>query len=96
MEDYAGENSASPLNIFPNPANSQIVVTLNNGCKCDDAATLTVTNVLGQVIYTQLLNLNSGALQQVVNLPENIVSGIYFVTVQSNKYIESKRLDVIK
>ena len=96
MEDDDNSTTSKSISIFPNPANNNVTIELNNGCNCNDAATITITNVLGQLIYTTSINLTAGGLKQEINLPESMIDGLYFVTVRSNEYVETKRLTVSK
>ncbi|MEI7801882.1 MAG: fibronectin type III domain-containing protein, partial [Bacteroidota bacterium] len=92
-EDENG-NASVPMSIFPNPTQSDLTVTLNNGCNCNDGATITITNLLGQTVYSTVAKLNNGQLTQEIMLPASIIDGMYFITVRSNNYVETRKLTV--
>ena len=95
-EEDANGDVTVPLNIYPNPSNGYLTLELNNGCNCNDEAAITITNVLGQLVYTVTANLNAGMLKHEIDLPASVVSGIYFITIRSNEYVETRRVTVNK
>lgn len=70
--------------IIPNPNNGIFTITTNNS-----ASTITITNILGEVIYrTQTTSINNE-----ISLSSN-AKGIYFVTVKGENISETKKVIV--
>jgi hypothetical protein len=90
------ENKAEDIevSIYPNPAQNNSSVELN--LVKDDAVTITVLSVMGQVVFTQTLsNLQAG--KQTVSLnTENWATGIYNVNISTSNGNVSRKLEVIK
>jgi hypothetical protein len=67
------------LQIYPNPNNGQFTVSFN-ALHPIDAATITVTNITGQQVYTeQLTNINNAFVKN-INL-NGQAAGVYFITL---------------
>ena len=81
------------FNIYPNPANNEATVFVNSINSAD--VKLSVTNSLGQLIYTKQQNLN--ATSGNINLDcKNLAAGIYIIIVESDKNTETKKLVISK
>ncbi|MHA3786834.1 T9SS type A sorting domain-containing protein [Flavobacterium hauense] len=78
------DNTFSSLHYYPNPAASSLNIENINGI---DA--ISVTNTLGQKIFTQAINSNSAQIDV-----SSLNKGVYFVTVTSGS--ASKILKIIK
>jgi len=93
--DFAGvkeNNTAVTMNIYPNPADeySYIDINLTKSSKVN----LTVTNLVGQTVFTKTYgNLASGNQKLVVNV-SNLNSGIYFFTIQAGNERLTKKIIV--
>jgi hypothetical protein len=92
VEENKAENIE--VSIYPNPAQNSSSVELN--LVKDDAVTITVLSVMGQVVFTQTLsNLKAG--KQTVSLnTENWATGIYNVNISTSNGNVSRKLEVIK
>ncbi len=83
---------ASELTVFPNPVTNiaNIKFSLNNA----DNATLTIHNILGEVVYTET-NLNQG--QNIIDFDvTNLRAGMYFTTINAEEGISSTKFTVAK
>lgn len=84
-------NSLSEMRIYPNPAvesvNIQVVSSKNEQVR------LTISNLLGQVVYTENANLYNGVNYMKVNV-SNLKSGVYVVNVKSNSGSTTQKLIV--
>ena len=80
QEVTAGSDNET-LNVFPNPNDGQfsVTMTLNN----DNAATLEVLNVLGQVVYSNVPEVSNGQLSTTINM-KNQAAGIYYVRIKQD------------
>ena len=75
------EITTSSLNIYPNPVtDGSFVIALAVNSSIEHA-TVTITSLLGQVIYQQEAPINNGVLSQHVNFGAGISSGTYLVRV---------------
>lgn len=79
IEDYN-------FKVYPNPTNGNITVSIENNIT---DYTLNITNLSGQIVY-QKNKLESSSESISLNIP----SGIYFINVQTEKGIISKKLIV--
>ena len=75
-------NTVNSMTIFPNPNHGSFEIkgTLGN---VDQKIVLEVRNLIGQVVYTKEANSVNGKVDEMVQLSNNIASGMYLLTVQS-------------
>lgn len=84
-------NDFSSVSLFPNP--SRGATTLRVNANVSTNATLSVTNVLGQVVYSNKLSLEAGENNININAAE-LASGVYNVVLESNSGKTVKKLSV--
>ncbi len=85
------ENNNIETNIYPNPASSKIYVELS---RWGTSATITMFNVVGQVLSREVISLNPGKNTVVLDL-NNYHKGLYLLRIESEKLIETKRISKI-
>ncbi|HRH11745.1 MAG TPA: T9SS type A sorting domain-containing protein [Bacteroidia bacterium] len=83
--------TAFSLNAFPNPANGKTTVKFI--VEDESAVSITVKNILGQIVMENKGRTKIGLNQIEVNC-QNWESGLYFYTIQYKNYSETKRLIV--
>ncbi len=72
------------IEIFPNPANKQIYIRNNSNFSNDDNLEIELVDFSGKVLYKQ--NASSLAANIItVNIPSNIITGVYIVMVTNSK-----------
>ena len=76
--------STSNLNIYPNPASNRININLGNN---KEIAKVIITNVLGEVVKTTMINGESTQLSI-----EELINGVYFVSVETTNQVTTKSL----
>ena len=76
--------NSNNFQLFPNPTADVVTVQLNSTC---NNCTIEISNVLGEILYTDELNLKS----KICNL-QSFPSCIYFIKVKSDKWSEVKRV----
>ena len=76
----SAENTVS---IFPNPTTGVFTVKGSLGVALDDQVSVEVANMLGQVVYTGMLNAHSGVIDQQVDLSHSLSNGMYLLTLRS-------------
>jgi hypothetical protein len=74
-------NTGSAFSITPNPNHGTF--TVNGRLASGNEATITVTNVLGQVIAQSVATAVGSSIVHTVALPASMPSGVYLVTVTS-------------
>lgn len=87
------ENDAvADLSVYPNPTNAEanVVFTANN-----TAATITVTNLAGQTVYTNDLGVVNGE-QNIAIDASNFQSGMYIVNIVTENGVATARISVTK
>ncbi len=73
------------FNVFPNPNNGQITIKLSNkigNCK------LTVLNLLGEMVYSEIIN------EQTTMLNLNLKTGFYFVSIDNKGQKTTRKIVV--
>lgn len=85
------DNTLSELKIFPNPASNN--VTINMMAKETGSATLRVTNIMGQVVYTENIAVENGNNQYQINV-SNFGAGFYIVNIHTKAGSTSQKLIV--
>ena len=84
------ENSfASSINLFPNPANNHVTITLGSNSK---KVEVTITDITGKIIYST----TASETQKVEVNTEDFAAGVYVVQIQTADFIETKKLVVEK
>jgi hypothetical protein len=78
----------SSLSIFPNPSKGMVNIKLDNSTSGD--YTISVKNVVGQVMYTETLTVN-GSLNKVLDL-ESADAGVYFINISNGTSEVSKKI----
>lgn len=84
-------NSLSEMKLYPNPATEKVNIMVASAQNSN--ATITISNLLGQVVYTESTTLNSGANYMSVNV-SNLNKGIYVVNVKSTTGSTTQKLIV--
>ena len=79
-------NNSIEMTLYPNPNNGNFVVSISEAGNYN----VVIRNVIGQSIYRNLIN---GTITEVKL--NNVESGIYFVTIQSDGFERTEKL-VIK
>ena len=85
MNDLPGEG----IVLFPNPSDGYFTIQLLNGT--GGQLTITVTNTLGQIIYSSQENISSLDWKKNIDLRAE-AGGTYFVTVQTERSVLNWRL----
>lgn len=67
----------------PNPNNGTFTISGRGTAMQGNDVQITVTNVLGQSVYTSTAAFRNGRMEQQINLPAGLSSGIYMATVTS-------------
>ncbi len=71
--------------MYPNPAQNEITVTLNNGITLETA---TILDVNGRIVQSHKFN---NLTQENIDI-SNLSAGVYFIKIQSNSGIGVKRI----
>ncbi|MBK7183294.1 MAG: T9SS type A sorting domain-containing protein [Bacteroidetes bacterium] len=79
------KSSNMSFDLFPNPSNGQITINLSD--KIDNGK-LTVLNLLGEMIYSEIMN----GQATILNL--NLNSGLYFISLDNNGQTTTKKIIV--
>jgi hypothetical protein len=77
--DYGISNSFFSLS--PNPAAKFFNLSLQLGVKENINATITITNLLGEKVFSKESSIMNGSLEEVISLDEKIPEGMYLVKV---------------
>lgn len=82
------------LSVKPNPFNAQTILNLDNAAT--SYVTLEVFNVLGEKVETLVKNILELGKHQFIWNAENQPSGIYFCRIEADKYVNSKKMILLK
>jgi uncharacterized protein YjdB len=69
--------------VHPNPNTGTFSVTGNLATSLNEPVQITVTNVLGQTLYSTVTTAQNGNVDQQISLPSAVPTGIYFITVHT-------------
>ncbi len=83
----------SNVSVYPNPSTGVFNIAVKGITYQQEAVSIKVTGVTGQVIYTEDCGKITGVLQKQINL-SGISKGVYFVKIVSNKGILNKAVVV--
>lgn len=75
----------SNLILSPNPNKGAFMLNGELGNVAAQDLAITVTNLLGQVVYSDRAALRNGVLHQAVQLDNNIASGVYLLNISSQE-----------
>ena len=84
-------NTGNKLMVFPNPSNGSF--TLQGKWNTKGNVHATVTNAVGQVVYTENLSVNNGMLNNTIKL-QNVSAGIYTLRLQSEDEYATVKLTI--
>ena len=70
------------ISMIPNPGTGSFVVHGLIGTSKDEPVTLQVTNMLGQLIYTNTVTSRGGVINESVVLGNNLANGLYILTAR--------------
>ncbi len=71
------------IRLVPNPNNGIFTLSGSLGTTVDEEATVEVTNMLGQVVYTARFNTRNGEINEKISLSSNLVNGMYLVNLKA-------------
>lgn len=94
MRTISTDNFSKSIAVYPNPVNPNDQITVNfNGLK-NEIVTIQISDALGKVYYSTTSKLSKENESCIVQLSENISSGIYFISIEGNGIIKSEKLIV--
>jgi len=79
VTEIAYNVNLSDLIVFPNPAQSQITIVINNGISGE----LKIVNPLGQILFAR--GTEQGKQQEIILSVESYPSGLYFIIYETEK-----------
>jgi hypothetical protein len=85
------ENTLSEMKVYPNPAVDVVNVTISS--KENANANVTITNLMGQVVYNQNHSLVAGNNSIQLDVA-NYNAGVYVVNVKTNTGVSSQKVIV--
>jgi len=88
------QNAAPKFELYPNPNNGQFKLTLNNLPK-NQKAQISITNLLGETIYTLPFQVIGSNFAQDINI-QGISAGMYFVKVVTANKVFTSRMVISK
>ena len=88
----AGSNSFE-VNMIPNPNNGSFAINGKAGSIMDERITLEITNMLGQVVYSNTGRATGGVINEQILLSSSLANGMYLLNVKRGD--ESKTLHFV-
>ncbi|MBI1806046.1 MAG: T9SS type A sorting domain-containing protein [Ignavibacteria bacterium] len=92
--DYAAPSSFQLLQNYPNPFNP--TTHFDYALPLDTHVSLKIFNILGQEVATMVNAFQSAGYQSVEFDASNLPSGIYFYRLQAGKFVDVKKMVLIK
>ncbi|MFM2226172.1 MAG: hypothetical protein RJA07_2374 [Bacteroidota bacterium] len=84
--------SAYTFEIMPNPASTNTSINFINEVELKDV-TIKVINMQGELVLDEILNSVTSYASHQLNVNQ-LASGIYFITISNNEFVETKKLIV--
>ncbi len=84
------ENTALHFSIYPNPCNTYFTLQLNTAFAINSTV-LNVTDISGRLVHTTGINNRKYELDITA-----LAKGIYFITLQNNEGVSTRRIEIIK
>jgi hypothetical protein len=79
--------------LFPNPANNSFTILLNN--EYASTAQMNVTDITGRVIISKQLTLIQGN-QNITTAVNQLIAGVYFVTLNADGIVGTQKLVILR
>jgi hypothetical protein len=76
--------AGSSIRILPNPNKGEFTITGSTGNMVNDEVTLEITDVVGQVVFKDKLQITNGKIFQKVKLDNNVANGMYILNLRSD------------
>ncbi|PZF73405.1 T9SS type A sorting domain-containing protein [Taibaiella soli] len=71
------------FNLYPNPNSGDFTIIASE--LAGKTATLQISNLVGQIIYSENASINNGAINKQINLPAKYPSGVYLLRVKTEE-----------
>jgi hypothetical protein len=75
---------ASDVSILPNPNKGEFTVKGTIGIAEDEAVTLEITNMLGQVVYTNKVMTQNSSINERISLSNTLANGMYQLNIRTS------------
>jgi hypothetical protein len=75
---------ASDVSILPNPNKGEFTVKGTIGIAEDEAVTLEITNMLGQVVYTNKVMIHNSSINEQIALSNTLANGMYLLNIRTS------------
>ncbi len=79
----ATANNANAIRLLPNPNNGSFVISGETGSLSDQPVLVEVTNILGQVVYRNMVQTTNGHINENVNLVGSVANGMYMLNISA-------------
>lgn len=93
VTEISENNMVNSFSVYPNPANSNATIAFDLNEVAD--VQINVVNMMGQTVYTNTLSGVAGPQNLQLNA-DNMANGMYFVNLQINGQIVTKKLTINK
>lgn len=84
-------NISESINVYPNPATENVNVSLEIANVSD--ATITISNIIGENVYSKHLGSITGNLNQIIDVSK-LETGMYILRLQTDKGVATKKFNV--
>ncbi len=75
--------SASDLRLVPNPNSGTFVLSGNLGSVAEETVSVQITDMLGQVVYNNVLRVQNGSINERISLSGALANGMYMLNVSN-------------
>ena len=82
------------LNIFPNPASTTLNLEMSG--LVAESANVRIMDINGMIIFNTVLPTTDNQISYTWNIPEELSSGMYFIQIDDNKNVHTKKFYHIK
>jgi glycine rich protein/type IX secretion system substrate protein len=76
--------AGSNISVLPNPNKGEFVIKGTLGTNADEEVSLEITDMLGQVVYSNKIIARNGEMDEKIQLTRNIANGMYLLSLRSS------------
>ncbi len=76
--------ASSDVSVLPNPSNGEFIIKGSLGTTNDAEASIEITNMLGQTVYSNYVKVRGGNINERITLGNTLANGMYILNLRSD------------
>ncbi len=81
--DVYSLDNGSDISLYPNPNNGSFIIKGSIRNTASDKVSVEILNMIGQVIYSNIVSLQNGTIDSRINLNNDIANGLYLLRLKA-------------